>query len=100
VERLREPPNPFLATVGLRVEPAAVGSGVEFRIEAELGSMPLAFFRAVEDTVRETLRQGLCGWEVTDCAVAMTDSGYLGKHGLGTSTSTRASPARARTSAA
>ena len=83
VERLREPPNPFLATVGLRVEPAAVGSGVEFRIEAELGSMPLAFFRAVEDTVRETLRQGLYGWEVTDCAVAMTDSGYLGKHGLG-----------------
>jgi ribosomal protection tetracycline resistance protein len=83
VERLREPPNPFLATVGLRVEPAAVGSGVEFRIEAELGSMPLAYFRAVEDTVRETLRQGLRGWEVTDCTVAMTHSGYLGKHGLG-----------------
>jgi len=83
VERLREPPNPFLATVGLRVEPAAAGSGVEFRIEAELGSMPAAYFRAVEDTVRETLRQGLRGWEVTDCTVAMTDSGYLGKHGLG-----------------
>src|SRR5919204_2173587 len=83
VERLREPPNPFLATVGLRVEPAAAGSGVDFRIEAELGSMPLAYFRAVEDTVRETLRQGLHGWEVTDCTVAMTHSGYLGKHGLG-----------------
>jgi ribosomal protection tetracycline resistance protein len=83
VELLREPPNPFLATVGLRVEPAAVGSGVDFRIEAELGSMPLAYFRAVEDTVRETLRQGLYGWEVTDCTVTMTHSGYLGKHGLG-----------------
>jgi ribosomal protection tetracycline resistance protein len=83
VELLREHPNPFLATVGLRVEPAALGSGVEFRIEAELGSMPLAYFRAVEDTVRETLRQGLHGWEVTDCTVAMTHSGYLGKHGLG-----------------
>jgi ribosomal protection tetracycline resistance protein len=43
---------PFLATVGLRIEPAAVGSGVEFRLEVELGSMPLAFFRAVEDTLR------------------------------------------------
>ncbi len=83
VEILREPPNPFLATVGLRVEPCAVGSGVTFRIEAELGSMPIAFFRAVEDTVRETLREGLHGWEVTDCAVAMTHSGYIGKHGLG-----------------
>jgi ribosomal protection tetracycline resistance protein len=82
-EILHKEPNPFLATVGLRVEPAAVGAGVEFRIEAELGSMPLAFFRAVEDTVRETLQQGIYGWEVTDCTVAMTHSGYLGKHGLG-----------------
>jgi ribosomal protection tetracycline resistance protein len=83
VERLRKPPNPFLATVGLRVEPAPAGSGVAFRIEAELGSMPLAFFAAVEDTVRRTLRQGLVGWEVTDCVVAMTHSGYLAKHSLG-----------------
>ena len=83
VERLHKPPNPFLATVGLRIEPAPAGSGVTFRIAAELGSMPLAFFAAVEDTVRRTLRQGLCGWEVTDCTVAMTRSGYLGKHSLG-----------------
>src|SRR5207237_7966188 len=68
---------------GLRIGPGPVGSGVEFQIEAELGSMPLAFFKAVEDTVRETLQQGIHGWEVTDCMVAMTHSGYLGKHGLG-----------------
>jgi ribosomal protection tetracycline resistance protein len=76
-EILREPPNPFLATVGLRIEPAAVGCGVEFRLEVELGSMPLAFFRAVEDTLRDTLQQGLYGWQVADCTVAMTHSGYL-----------------------
>jgi ribosomal protection tetracycline resistance protein len=76
VERMGKAPNPFLATVGLRVEPAPVGSGVEFRLEVELGSMPFAFFKAVEDTVRETLRQGLYGWEVTDCTVTMTHSGY------------------------
>ena len=84
VERLHKAPNPFLATVGLRVGPAAAGSGVEFRIEPQLaGTMPVAFFRAVEDTVRETLRQGIYGWAVTDCTVVMTHSGYLGKHGLG-----------------
>jgi ribosomal protection tetracycline resistance protein len=83
VERLHTPPNPFLATIGLRVEPAPAGSGVAFRIEAELGSMPQAFFRAVEDTVRETLGQGIHGWPVTDCSVIMTHSGYLGKHSLG-----------------
>ena len=83
VERLGQTPNPFLATIGLRIEPAAAGSGVEFRIEVELGSMPLAFFRATEDTVREALRQGIYGWEIPDCTVAMTHSGYLGKHSLG-----------------
>ena len=68
--------NPFLATVGLRVEPAPIGSGVHFRLEVELGSMPYAFFKAVEDTVHETLRQGIYGWQVTDCVVTMTHSGY------------------------
>jgi ribosomal protection tetracycline resistance protein len=83
VERLHQAPNPFLATIGLRVCPAAAGSGVMFRIEVELGSMPLAFFRAVEDTVRETLRQGLHGWTVPDCTVVITHSGYLGKQSVG-----------------
>jgi len=77
VETLGEEPNPFLATVGLHVEPAQIGAGCEFRLANEiLGTMPLAFFRAVEDAVRETLRQGLYGWQVTDCVVTMTHSGY------------------------
>ncbi|GAA3149477.1 GTP-binding protein [Streptomyces rectiviolaceus] len=68
--------NPFLATVGLRVDPGPPDSGVEFRLEVELGSMPYAFFRAVEETVRETLLQGVHGWDVGDCVVTMTHSGY------------------------
>ena len=76
VELMGKGPNPFLATVGLRVEPAPVNSGVEFRLEVELGSMPYAFFKAVEETVNETLRQGIHGWQVTDCTVTMTHSGY------------------------
>ncbi|QSB04090.1 elongation factor G [Natronoglycomyces albus] len=68
--------NPFLGTVGLRVEPAAVGSGVAFALEVELGSMPPAFFRAVEEAVHATLREGLYGWRVTDCLVTMTHCGY------------------------
>jgi ribosomal protection tetracycline resistance protein len=75
-EFIAKPPNPFLATVGLRVEPAPVGSGVDFRLEVELGSMPYTFIRAVEETVRETLLQGLHGWQVADCAVILTHTGY------------------------
>jgi ribosomal protection tetracycline resistance protein len=75
-EFIKKDANPFLATVGLRVDPAPVGSGVAFRLEVELGAMPYAFFKAVEDTVRDTLHQGLEGWQVTDCTVTMTHSGY------------------------
>ncbi|WP_408607992.1 GTP-binding protein [Actinophytocola xanthii] len=78
--------NPFLATVGLRVEPAPVGSGSSFRLGVELGSMPYAFFAAVRETVVETLRQGLYGWEVLGCVVTMTHSGYWARqsHAHGT----------------
>jgi ribosomal protection tetracycline resistance protein len=41
--------------------------------------MPLAFFKTVEETVRETLLQGVHGWQVIDCAVTMTHSGYSPK---------------------
>jgi ribosomal protection tetracycline resistance protein len=80
-EILGEPPNPFLATVGLRVEPAPLHGGVTFRLEVEPGSMPVAFFKAVEETVRETLLQGLYGWEIPDCTVVMTHSGYWARQG-------------------
>ncbi|MGW4643171.1 GTP-binding protein [Sphaerisporangium sp. NPDC004334] len=76
VEFMHKDSNPFLATVGLRVDPAPAGAGVEFRLEVELGSMPFTFMRTLEDTVRETLRQGLRGWQVIDCAVTLTHSGY------------------------
>jgi ribosomal protection tetracycline resistance protein len=76
VEYIEKDGNPFLATVGLRIEPGPVGSGAAFRLGVELGAMPYAFFAAVEDTVRDTLEQGPHGWRVTDCVVTMTHSGY------------------------
>lgn len=68
--------NPFLATVGLRVEPADLGEGVRFALEVERGAMPAAFFAAVEEAVRQTLGCGPYGWEIPDARVVMTHSGY------------------------
>ncbi|MGB6456387.1 MAG: translation factor GTPase family protein [Streptosporangiaceae bacterium] len=68
--------NPFRATLGLRVQPGPAGSGVQFTLEIELGALPLAFIRAVEETVRATLGEGLRGWRVIDCAVTLTHSGF------------------------
>jgi ribosomal protection tetracycline resistance protein len=76
VEFKKKGENPFLATVGLRVEPAEAGAGVSFELEVELGSMPYAFIKAVEETVRETLQQGLHGWQIPDARIVMTHSGY------------------------
>ncbi|MEU8354903.1 translation factor GTPase family protein [Nonomuraea sp. NPDC048882] len=80
LEVLGKDPNPFVATVGLRVEPGGAGDptggGVEFRLEVELGSLPYAFMSAIEETVHETLHQGLHGWEVLDCVVTLTHAGY------------------------
>jgi ribosomal protection tetracycline resistance protein len=85
-ELIGKEPNPFLATVGLRVAPGPIGSGVRFELDVELGSMPYAFFTAVEETVRSALRQGVHGWEVTDVVVTMTHAGYWARqsHSHGT----------------
>ncbi|WP_017582536.1 elongation factor G [Nocardiopsis valliformis] len=64
-------------TVGLRVDPGEEGSGVVFRRETELGALLAAYDHAVEDTVRDALRQGLYGWPVTDCVVTLVRSGYI-----------------------
>jgi ribosomal protection tetracycline resistance protein len=74
VEVQKEGGNPFWATIGLRVEPAPVGSGITYH--RELGSTLPAFYRALEETIHQTLEQGLYGWEVTDCEITLTTVGY------------------------
>lgn len=83
VEAIGMRSNPFLATVGLRVEPAVVGSGVSFGWSAERGSMPPAFFTAVEESMRAALEQGPHGWPIPDAAVTLTHTGYWGRHSIG-----------------
>ena len=75
--------NPFVATLGLRIEPAPSGSGIEYRHEVEPRLIPLYLFKTpemfatqMEAYVREALTEGLAGWQVTDCRVTMTDCGY------------------------
>lgn len=68
--------NPFPATIGFRIEPGATASGISYRLEVKLGALPLSFHRAIEETVYETLKQGLYGWEVADIAVILTHTGY------------------------
>jgi len=75
--------NPFKATLGLRIEPAPPGSGLEYRHEVEARLIPLYLFKTpemfatqMEAYVREALAEGLAGWQVTDGRVTITDCGY------------------------
>ena len=83
VEILKAESNPFLATIGLRVDRAPAGSGIEFRLEVDGRTVPLFVYKTVESFtqhmsqyVRQTLQEGLFGWQVTDCVVTMIDCMY------------------------
>ncbi len=82
-EQLGKGGNPFLGTIGLRVEPGPLNSGVQLQLDVKAETVPIFVFKSVEafgeamgETVRETLRQGLYGWQVTDCLVALIQCGY------------------------
>src|SRR5207248_7366211 len=63
VEILHAESNPFLATIGLRVDPAPDGSGIEFRLQVDPRTTPLYVYKTLEsftehmrEYVLETLR--------------------------------------------
>jgi ribosomal protection tetracycline resistance protein len=83
VEILNTPTNPFDATIGLRIEPADDGSGIEFRLEVPTRVVPLHLYKSRElftDDMRRSvglaLREGPHGWRITDCVVTMTHCEY------------------------
>ncbi|MFL5942418.1 MAG: GTP-binding protein [Gaiellaceae bacterium] len=85
VELLNTPTNPFHADLGLRVEPAAPGSGVELRVDEGVDprDAPLYVFKGFDgfvermgEYVRLALGEGLFGWQVTDCVVTVTKIAY------------------------
>jgi ribosomal protection tetracycline resistance protein len=83
VEVLKAESNPFNATIRLRVAPAPPGSGIEFRLDVDHRAMPLylyktagAFEESMAEYVRDSLRSGRLGWQVTDCVVTLTECLY------------------------
>jgi ribosomal protection tetracycline resistance protein len=88
IEILHAESNPFRATIGLRVESAPEGSGLDFRLQVDHRRVPLYVYKklenfadAMEEYVRQTLEEGLFGWQVTDCIVTMTDANYSSPDG-------------------
>jgi ribosomal protection tetracycline resistance protein len=83
VELLHADTNPYLATVGLRIDPAPEGFGIEFRLQVDPRTTPLyvyktldGFAERMDQYIREALHEGLFGWDVSDCVVTMTKCTY------------------------
>ncbi len=88
VEILHAASNPFAATIGLRVDPARIGSGAAFKLDVDPRSVPLYVYKTLEafrDSmaryVSDALREGLAGWQVTDCVVTMNRCTYQSPDG-------------------
>jgi ribosomal protection tetracycline resistance protein len=83
IELLHADSNPYFATIGLRVEPAANETGITVQLDVDPRMAPLYLYKTLgsfeehmKEYVRETLRTGLFGWQVTDCVVTITECLY------------------------
>jgi len=83
VRRMGDPEHLHHYTLGVRIEPAAPGSGVELRVATPRSGLPLhvystldGFRAAMLGYLAEPLASGPHGWPVTDLRVTVTESGY------------------------
>lgn len=84
VLRMGDPGHLYGATLGVTVEPATPGSGVELVLTAPRSTLPLHIYSTVDGFreallryLDEPLAAGPYGWQVTDVRITVTESGYI-----------------------
>jgi ribosomal protection tetracycline resistance protein len=80
---LQSDTHPYSATIGLRIEPGSIDSGIEFRLDVDPRLVPIYIYKTVDSFIdvmtqhiRKATERGLYGWRVTDCVVTMNECGY------------------------
>ena len=66
-------PKPCWAVVELTVEPLPPGSGLQFRSAVKDNVLAYRYQHHVEQSLRQTFRQGILGWQVDDALVTLVD---------------------------
>ncbi|MGE5654959.1 MAG: hypothetical protein ACM3ZQ_12000, partial [Bacillota bacterium] len=66
--------SPWYACATFRVEPLPLGSGVVYESLVSTDWLYLRYQNEVRNAALGTLKQGLHGWEVTDCKLTLTDA--------------------------
>jgi ribosomal protection tetracycline resistance protein len=83
LEVLQSDSHPYSATVGLRIEPGPVDSGIRFQLDFDPRLIPLYIYKtaghfadAMTQYILRTCEKGRYGWQVTDCLVTMNACNY------------------------
>jgi ribosomal protection tetracycline resistance protein len=83
LEVLQSDSHPYSATVGLRVAPGPIDSGIRFQLDLDPRLVPRYIYKtaghftdAMTQYVLHAFERGLYGWRVTDCVVTMDECNY------------------------
>ena len=83
LEVLQSDSHPYSATVGLRVAPGPIDSGIRFQLDFDPRLVPRYIYKtaghftdAMTQYVLHAFERGLYGWRVTDCVVTMDECNY------------------------
>jgi ribosomal protection tetracycline resistance protein len=83
LEVLQSDDHPYSATVGLRVEPGPIDSGVRFQLDFDPRRIPLYIYKTAQrfvDAMRQyvlgAFDKGIYGWQVTDSVITMNECNY------------------------
>lgn len=68
--------NPFNSGLKIGIEPLPLNSGVEIVMMPSLNNLTKTYHNAILDGIKESLVQGLYGWEVTDFKITLMDYMY------------------------
>lgn len=64
-------PKPCWAVVRFKIEPAELGSGVEYSSEVGVNSIAIRYQQEIERAIPLALEQGSLGWEVCDLRITL-----------------------------
>jgi ribosomal protection tetracycline resistance protein len=66
-------PKPCWAILKLKIEPGKRGSGVSFSSIVSTNDVATKYQKEIEATIDSALKQGIKGWQVTDCKLTLIE---------------------------
>ena len=68
--------TPFQAGMGITIEPLEEGAGIQYETKVNYGYLYASFQNAAREGLINALKNGLCGWEITDAKITLVQATY------------------------